>query len=345
MDNFVTRHEAGIADRSGVTPLPDSQGFGVHYNGPGMGLGDADHGRCYDAVRGIDEFHEKTRGWADFAYSFACCPHGAIFEGRGWGVRTAANGTNAANGSYHAVLMLLGEGEEPTAAQAAALVELTDEHTRRYGHTVLRPHSAFKATACPGDAVRTLLEAGLELDDRPRRSGGDSAATMADQTASKLPTVQQPDGWQTNRNLRPRVRSCQALLVAHGRAPANTIRPDGTLDGKFGPGTAKAVEGYQRTAGISVDGIVGPTTWCSLLGSGALPIVRRGNRGLAVRRLQALLAARGRAPANTIREDGTVDGIFGGGTEKAVRGFQREAGIAVDGVVGPTTYSHLLLIA
>lgn len=38
---------------------------------------------------------------------------------------------------------------------------------------------------------------------------------------------------------------------------------------------------------------------------------------------------------------GHIDGVFGGGTEFAVRTFQRREGIADDGMVGPDTWKHL----
>ena len=37
-----------------------------------------------------------------------------------------------------------------------------------------------------------------------------------------------------------------------------------------------------------------------------------------------------------------IDGIFGSGTEKAVKAFQSEKKIAVDGIVGPNTWNKLL---
>ena len=37
-----------------------------------------------------------------------------------------------------------------------------------------------------------------------------------------------------------------------------------------------------------------------------------------------------------------IDGIFGSGTEKAVKAFQREKKIAADGIVGPNTWNKLL---
>jgi peptidoglycan hydrolase-like protein with peptidoglycan-binding domain len=35
-------------------------------------------------------------------------------------------------------------------------------------------------------------------------------------------------------------------------------------DGKFGPGTRKAVEAFQKAHGLKKDGIVGPNTWAAL---------------------------------------------------------------------------------
>ena len=42
--------------------------------------------------------------------------------------------------------------------------------------------------------------------------------------------------------------------------------PSVSIDGRFGPDTERAVQAYQRFAGLSMDGIVGRTTWTSLYG-------------------------------------------------------------------------------
>jgi hypothetical protein len=52
------------------------------------------------------------------------------------------------------------------------------------------------------------------------------------------------------------VRQAQALLLRHGA----TIE----LDGQFGPATRRAVVDFQRSAGLSPDGVVGPQTWRAL---------------------------------------------------------------------------------
>ena len=40
-------------------------------------------------MRGLQNFHQNTRGWSDIGYSYLIFPSGRIYEGRGWGVRGA----------------------------------------------------------------------------------------------------------------------------------------------------------------------------------------------------------------------------------------------------------------
>lgn len=63
--------------------------------------------------------------------------------------------------------------------------------------------------------------------------------------------------------------------------------------------------------------------------------IRRGSRGEAVARLQTILNDLG-------YNAGRVDGIFGPGTEAAVKRFQASNGLLVDGIVGPKTWGVLL---
>lgn len=57
------------------------------------------------------------------------------------------------------------------------------------------------------------------------------------------------------------VREAQRLLTAHGHAVGD--------DGRFGPATKAAVEAFQRSRGIHVDGIIGPETLRELRTSSA----------------------------------------------------------------------------
>ena len=65
------------------------------------------------------------------------------------------------------------------------------------------------------------------------------------------------------------------------------------------------------------------------------PLTRQGDQGHPVRTLQQLLRARGHVV--------TVDGIFGPLTDAAVRAFQQQKGLAVDGIAGPNTWSALIV--
>ena len=65
------------------------------------------------------------------------------------------------------------------------------------------------------------------------------------------------------------------------------------------------------------------------------PLVKKGHTDHPVQTLQHLLRARGHAL--------TVDGDFGPKTDAAVRAFQDDEGLAVDGIVGPNTWTALII--
>jgi peptidoglycan hydrolase-like protein with peptidoglycan-binding domain len=65
------------------------------------------------------------------------------------------------------------------------------------------------------------------------------------------------------------------------------------------------------------------------------PLVREGDQQHPVKTLQYLLRARG--------HDLIADGIFGPVTDAAVRRFQQQKGLAVDGIVGPATWPTLVI--
>jgi peptidoglycan hydrolase-like protein with peptidoglycan-binding domain len=65
------------------------------------------------------------------------------------------------------------------------------------------------------------------------------------------------------------------------------------------------------------------------------PLTRQGDQQHPVETLQYLLRARGHSV--------TVDGIFGPLTDAAVRAFQQEKHLLVDGIVGPQTWPALII--
>ena len=99
-------------------------------------------------------------------------------------------------------------------------------------------------------------------------------------------------------------------------------------DGDFGPGTEKALRAFQTANGLAVDGIAGPDTFAAM-GLHELVLLRRGSRGAEVKKLQEALGI-------------GADGVFGGGTEKAVKDFQTAQGLDADGLAGPETLAFMV---
>lgn len=103
-----------------------------------------------------------------------------------------------------------------------------------------------------------------------------------------------------------------------------------TVTGAFGSDTASNVRRYERRERLKVDGAVGRGQAHGMrrragtlaFGSRAL---RRGSRGRDVRRLQTVLSDLGLRAS--------VDGVFGRGTERTVRRYERRERLRADGVV------------
>lgn len=78
--------------------------------------------------------------------------------------------------------------------------------------------------------------------------------------------------------------------------------------------------------------------WLTLLDdTPSLPLLRRGDKGESVRRAQQLLMAAGYALPRY-----GADGNFGAETRTAVRLFQKDHRLQVDGVIGPATWAELM---
>jgi len=106
--------------------------------------------------------------------------------------------------------------------------------------------------------------------------------------------------------------------------------------GYYGPITQLAVERFQRTNGLVVDGIAGPET-LSLLASGNAKYfcIYPGDRGADVTALQTRLRALG---YYTYSE---ITGYFGPITEHALMEFQAQCGLTIDAKAGKNTRALL----
>ena len=124
-------------------------------------------------------------------------------------------------------------------------------------------------------------------------------------------------------------------------------------DGVFGSGTEKAVKAYQKSKELDQNGIVSPNVWRALAGlkytktDPAKPTkptkpatpggdlakylttkIRKGDRGAAVTALQKKLKI-------------DADGVFGSGTERAVKAYQKSKQLDQNGIVSPNVWRAL----
>ena len=120
----------------------------------------------------------------------------------------------------------------------------------------------------------------------------------------------------------------------------------GEIDGQYGPGTEEAVIRFQTQHGLKPDGIAGEETLNRAYDDEAEvfkptptpsptpALLKKGDRGKSVSAMQERLKELG-------YYNGSVDGDFGGGTEEALRLFQSQNGLDVDGVAATMTFGLL----
>ena len=134
------------------------------------------------------------------------------------------------------------------------------------------------------------------------------------------------------------VRDIQERLHALGFSTA----PDPA--GVFGEGTTSAVISFQQSRRLAPDGLVGRETWRTMVDAG----FQLGDR-LLYNRMPMLHGddiAELQRQLNAIGFDtGSVDGIFGASTLRAVLDFQQNRHMAEDGIVGPEVVQELFQIA
>ncbi|MGZ4280793.1 MAG: peptidoglycan-binding protein [Gaiellaceae bacterium] len=128
----------------------------------------------------------------------------------------------------------------------------------------------------------------------------------------------------------PQIAGLQVALRAYGlyRGPVDSVA---------GPQTVRATKAFQRRAGLQADGLAGLQTRKALGPLGEPLFGRRTLRprmfGWDVSVLQFLLSRHGALVP--------VDGYFDAATKRALRGYQRQHRLDVDGVAGPHTLKAL----
>jgi N-acetyl-anhydromuramyl-L-alanine amidase AmpD len=122
-------------------------------------------------------------------------------------------------------------------------------------------------------------------------------------------------------------RGVAAILKKIGAAPimcgghkeyAPTRKIDPTFD----------MVAFRAAVGAIMGGTTAPAPLIPAVDSQNRPTLRRGDRGDLVKQIQTKIGT-------------GADGVFGAGTEAALRQFQRDHGLVPDGIVGPRTWAAI----
>lgn len=245
---YVTRAQWGAKPPKYVTALNGRrmEGEVVHH---GAGPTPTSHAGCASTWRGYQAMHlAGTRGpQSDIAYNHGICPHGYVFEGRGFANQGGANGTAPSNRANFSVCVI-GQGDEAYGAAVTDALEwvIHEARTKHNTGNRVRAHRDFFATSCPG----TRLTSWVRLMDHATIVPG-TGGTMTDPTRPRLG------------DRGDLVREVQSLLIARGYSIE--------ADGVFGVKTDAALRSFQRLHALVDDGIAGPATMAALRAQPAPP--------------------------------------------------------------------------
>ena len=159
---YVSRSELGWPASAAPDQTDPVLGFKIHYEGTPVPV--VEHSRCAGRWTAIRNSHlaNTAEGYSDVAYNWAVCNHGTIFEGRGWGKRTGANGNQTLNRPHNAILWMGGTTGvvTPSAAAVASIKELIRYLRSKGAGNDIKGHRDGYATDCPGDAMYSLVKSG-----------------------------------------------------------------------------------------------------------------------------------------------------------------------------------------
>ncbi|MEV2279177.1 N-acetylmuramoyl-L-alanine amidase [Nocardiopsis sp. NPDC049922] len=244
---------------SGASYANPKRGIAVHYNGGATGLSeDASHSKCVSYWKNTRRYHVYGNGWADIGYSFGVCPHGYVFEGRGLNKTQAAQ--PGGNTTYYSVTFMIGGSEKPGEKHLRAWRDVRDYLFSKGVRKVIKCHSDFIFTSCPGDYLRKLVRSGALLN-----GSGDSKPGTPNAETEKAPAFPLAAGHFFG----PRTGPYYSVSGYYShredlRRWQSRMRDRGWtigVDGLYGPQTRSVAVAFQREKSLTVDGFIGAETW------------------------------------------------------------------------------------
>ncbi len=156
---IVRRSEWGAESlKPNHDPMASVRRITLHHTAEVAGMGTR---RDADLVKGIQNFHRNSRGWADIGYHWIIGLDGNVYEGRS----LEAQGAHAGGGNNveNLGISVIGDFTRtlPAARQLRTTQRFLEAQLAYYGVPIheLHGHRDFKATECPGSTLYAWLAA------------------------------------------------------------------------------------------------------------------------------------------------------------------------------------------
>lgn len=256
---LVTRAQWGAPPTTPAAVMTSALGVKIHWIGGPYTT--REHAQCAAKVREIRAEHlaNKVNRWVDIAYNHLVCQHGYVFEGRGTGHESGANGNQPLNRAHYAVCAIVGTNETPTPELLGGLRDAIELHQAHGAQTEVLGHQDGYNTDCPGDVLEAWVRRGA-----PRPGSTSTPAPKPAPPAKSTRPPAPPYGAYDGHPLidpthSDRARMWQAYMAWRGWRIV--------VDGWYGEKSAAVCRAFQtecrdQGAGVgAIDGVVGPRTW------------------------------------------------------------------------------------
>lgn len=235
----------GWPSSANVSSAPCKNGMVAHYDGSNQNLAGKGHSACISYWKNTRRFHMNSRGWSDIGYSYGVCPHGEVFEGRGFGKSQAAQ--PGGNSTWTSCTFMSGPSESPTQKQLQGWWELRAYLRKKGLGSAVQGHQYFISTSCPGSRIMTLVK------------NGTLKKAITGTSPTPPPVSSGTPKWPGRYITQPPVMTGSDVKVWQTK-----MRQRGwsiAVDGAYGPNSEKVCIAFQKEKGLKVDGVIGPSTW------------------------------------------------------------------------------------
>jgi hypothetical protein len=157
---IISRAGWGAKPAESVTPWNPASLLGICQHWFGSPKASAAHAGCDDLLRAVQRTHQAGE-FNDIAYNFGVCPHGSVYELRGWNRQTGANGDDTANKTLLAVVYMAGVGDALTPNARDSLIALYNMAFAKGVGVKAVGHGTITGSECPGAPLRNFLASGV----------------------------------------------------------------------------------------------------------------------------------------------------------------------------------------